>query len=291
MLRNQVEMALERWREPDRESGRFAASRAISLLEADVLGGGRPRARLATLREDVECAERCAAAGEIQADICDNGVDNDRSVFTQHYETKALDASLLLMSLVRFLPPRTCEPQHRSRDCRRADRGRARAPLPDRGDGRRDDGEEGDVQHHSFWLVSALVEIGESAAARDLCEKLLSYAAPSFYAEQLDPRTGRHLELPAGVHHLALINALTHVIRRGRARHASLAAGDWRPWEVIRAPSQPRGVRRRSTARSPVSRSNPSALTYRSRARAGAGRRLNSTHRAASTRRRWPWGR
>ena len=111
VLRNQVETALERWREPDRgiwevrgEPRHFTSSKLMCWVAAD------RGARLATLREDAECAERWrAAAGEIQADICDNGVDNDRSVFTQHYETKALDASLLLMSLVRFLPPRTCE--------------------------------------------------------------------------------------------------------------------------------------------------------------------------------------
>ena len=47
---------------------------------------------------------------------------------------------------------------------------------------------------------------------------------------------------PQAFTHLALINALTHVIRRGRARHASLAAGDWRPGGVIRAPSAARCV-------------------------------------------------
>ena len=39
----------------------------------------------------------------MHADICANGVD-ERGVFTQHYETDALDASVLLMPLVRFLP-------------------------------------------------------------------------------------------------------------------------------------------------------------------------------------------
>ena len=42
-------------------------------------------------------------ADEIHADICEHGVDG-RGVFVQHYETTALDASLLLMPLMRFLP-------------------------------------------------------------------------------------------------------------------------------------------------------------------------------------------
>src|SRR5262249_57424072 len=47
---------------------------------------------------------RQKAAYEIHADICANALD-DRGVFCQHYGTAALDASLLLMPLLRFLPP------------------------------------------------------------------------------------------------------------------------------------------------------------------------------------------
>jgi alpha,alpha-trehalase len=67
----------------------------------------------------------------------------------------------------------------------------------------------------SFWLVSALAEIGETARARQLCERLLSHASPlGLYAEELDPRSGRHLgNFPQAFTHLALINAVIHVIR------------------------------------------------------------------------------
>ena len=63
--------------------------------------------------------------------------------------------------------------------------------------------------------MSALVEIGEVARARDLCEKMLSYSSPlQLYAEEIDPRTGRHLgNFPQAFTHLALINAVMHVIR------------------------------------------------------------------------------
>jgi GH15 family glucan-1,4-alpha-glucosidase len=63
--------------------------------------------------------------------------------------------------------------------------------------------------------VSALCEIGEIDRARDLCEKLLSYASPlGLYAEEIDPRSGRHLgNFPQAFTHLALINAVMHVIR------------------------------------------------------------------------------
>ena len=76
-------------------------------------------------------------------------------------------------------------------------------------------GEEGTFTICSFWLVSALVEIGELPRARALCEKLLSYASSlQLYAEEIDPRSGRHLgNFPQAFTHLALINAVMHVIR------------------------------------------------------------------------------
>src|SRR6202007_2388098 len=60
-----------------------------------------------------------------------------------------------------------------------------------------------------------VAEMGELTGARELCEKLLSYASPlQLYAEEIDPRSGRHLgNFPQAFSHLALINAVMHVIR------------------------------------------------------------------------------
>ncbi len=76
-------------------------------------------------------------------------------------------------------------------------------------------GEEGSFTICSFWLVSALVEIGEISRARGLCEKLLAHASPlALYAEQIESSTGRHLgNFPQAFTHLALINAVVHIIR------------------------------------------------------------------------------
>ena len=51
--------------------------------------------------------------------------------------------------------------------------------------------------------------------ARELCERMLSYASPLYlYAEEIDASTGRHLgNFPQAFTHLALINAVMHVIR------------------------------------------------------------------------------
>jgi GH15 family glucan-1,4-alpha-glucosidase len=85
-------------------------------------------------------------------------------------------------------------------------------------------GEEGTFTICSFWLVSALVEIGEIERGRALCEKLLSYASPlGLYAEEIDPRTGRHLgNFPQAFTHLALINAVMHVIRADQGLEAGM---------------------------------------------------------------------
>ncbi len=66
----------------------------------------------------------------------------------------------------------------------------------------------------SFWLVSALAEIGQVARARALCAKLLSFASPlHLYGEELDAHDGAHLgNFPQAFSHLALINAVMHVI-------------------------------------------------------------------------------
>jgi GH15 family glucan-1,4-alpha-glucosidase len=94
-----------------------------------------------------------------------------------------------------------------------------------------DDGfsaEEGTFTICSFWLVSALSEIGEIERAKGLCEKLLSYASPlQLYAEEIDPKTGRHLgNFPQAFTHLALINAVMHVIRFDQQSEQSELSAD-----------------------------------------------------------------
>ncbi len=216
ILVRQVETALERWREPDRgiwevrgDPKHFTSSKVMCWVAAD------RGARLARIRDEHQLAQRWqAAADEIHADICAHGVDG-RGVFTQHYETEALDASLLLMPLVRFLP---AEDERIRRtvlaiaDELTVDGLVLRYRVEETDDGL--SGEEGTFTICSFWLVSALVEIGELARARRLCEKLLSHASPlGLFGEEIDAGSGRHLgNFPQAFTHLALINAVMHVI-------------------------------------------------------------------------------
>jgi GH15 family glucan-1,4-alpha-glucosidase len=92
------------------------------------------------------------------------------------------------------------------------------------------EGKEGTFLICSFWLVSALCEIGELDRARSLCERLLGYSSPlGLFAEEIDPQTGRHLgNVPQAFTHLALINAVIHVVRADE--EAVAAQSPWSEW-------------------------------------------------------------
>jgi GH15 family glucan-1,4-alpha-glucosidase len=222
VLVRQVEAAIANWREPDRgiwevrgEPKHFTSSKMFCWVACD------RGARLAILREDVERAERWqAAADEIHADVCQNGVDS-RGVFVQHYDTDALDASVLLMPLVHFLPADDERIRNTVMTIARelTEDGLVLRYRPEEtDDGLK--GREGTFLICSFWLVAALVLIDELPQARDLCERILGFASPlGLYAEEVDPRTGRHLgNFPQAFTHLALINAVMHVIRADEQR-------------------------------------------------------------------------
>jgi GH15 family glucan-1,4-alpha-glucosidase len=217
ILKRQVEQAIEHWHKPDQgiweargPARHFLSSKLMCWVACD------RGARLARLHDEPDYAERWQkVADEIHADILAHGLD-ERGVFVQHYDTTALDASVLLMPLVRFLPAddeRIRRTVLAVADELSVDGLVLRYRTDETDDGL--SGEEATFTICSFWLVSALVEIGETARARELCEKLLSYASPlGLYAEEIDPRTGRHWgNFPQAFTHLALINAVMHVIR------------------------------------------------------------------------------
>ena len=170
VLKKQVEEAIKHWREPDRgiwevrgEPQHFTSSKMMCWVAAD------RGAKLAERKVRSDYAQQWRTiAEEIKADILDHGV-NSRGVFTQRYGSDALDASLLQVVLTRFLP--SDDPRVRTTVLAIADE------LTEQGLVLRyrveatDDGligEEGTFTICSFWLVSALVEIGEVSRA-DIC--------------------------------------------------------------------------------------------------------------------------
>jgi GH15 family glucan-1,4-alpha-glucosidase len=221
----QVEDALAHWQRPDcgmwevrGEPRHFTSSKVFCWVAAD------RGAKLARIRGDAARAERWQqAADEIHEDVLAHAVD-ERGVFTAHYGATTLDASALLIPLLGFLPPddkRAQETVLAIADELSEDDLVLRYRPDETDDGFTSD--EGSFTMCSFWLVSALVMIGELDRARALCGKLLSYASPlQLYAEEIDPHTGRQLgNFPQAFTHLALINAVMQVIRAERGERPS----------------------------------------------------------------------
>ena len=217
LIREQVEGAMSCWRDPDQgiweargEPEHYVSSKLMAWVAFD------RGARLARSHGEDAHAERWAEeANAVRQDILTHGV-SERGVFRQHYATDALDASTLLVPLVRFLPP----DDERVRATVVAisdeltDHGLVLRYRPEETDDGLDGAREGTFLICSFWLASALSEIGARHHARELCRRLLAAAgALGLYAEELDAGSGAHLgNFPQAFTHLALINAVSHVI-------------------------------------------------------------------------------
>ena len=220
-LCRQVESAIAVWQKPDQgiweargDPKHYVSSKLMCWVALD---------RGCRLADRIGDADRLArwteVSKQIRDDILENGV-SERGVFRQHYGTDALDASTLLVPLVRFLPPDDERVVNTVKAISEelTEHGLVlRYRVEDTDDGLH--GEEASFLICSFWLVSALSEIGERQRAREMCEKLLSIAGPlGLYAEELDAKTGRHWgNFPQAFTHLALVNAVSHVISDDRA--------------------------------------------------------------------------
>ncbi|GAB2641500.1 glycoside hydrolase family 15 protein [Kribbella swartbergensis] len=155
-----------------------------------------------------------ATADEIHREVCEKAFDTDRGTFTQAYGSKALDAAVLLIPQVGFLPP----------DDPRVV-GTVEAVQKELGyDGfvRRyitshvDDGlagDEGVFLICSFWLADSLALIGRVGEARNLYDRLVALRNDvGLLAEEYDPATGRMLgNFPQAFSHLGLVNTGWHL--------------------------------------------------------------------------------
>jgi alpha,alpha-trehalase len=211
-----VDLAAKVWREPDQ--GIWEARGAPQHYVSSKLMCWVALDRAASLGEMAGEPDRAAqwraTADEIKADILEHGV-TPEGVLRQHYDTDALDASVLLAANFEFLP---------ADDERLVATVKAIAEqLTENGFVLRyrtdetDDGlsgKEGTFLICSFWLVSALAVIGERQQARDLMERLLRVGSPlGLFAEEFDVETGRHLgNFPQAFSHLALIEAAGRII-------------------------------------------------------------------------------
>jgi alpha,alpha-trehalase len=216
IVESQAECATQVWRQPDQgiweargAPQQYVSSKLMCWVALD------RAAKLAGIRgeTDLQTAWQ-ATADEIKADILEHGL-SDRGVLRQHYDTDALDASVLLAAIFGFLP----HDDERLRasvlaiDEELTENGFVlRYKTDETDDGL--SGKEGTFLICSFWLVSALAIIREEQKARDLMERLLRIASPlGLYAEEFETGTARHLgNFPQAFSHLALIQAGSAII-------------------------------------------------------------------------------
>ncbi|MFF3318659.1 glycoside hydrolase family 15 protein [Streptomyces sp. NPDC003035] len=185
-----------------------AVDRTIKLIESGDADG--PLERWRELRD------------EIHRDVCEKGYDQERNTFTQSYGSKELDASLLLIPQMGFLPPDdkrvigTIEAIQR--ELSTEDGFVLRYPTA--GEEAGVDGLEGDEGAFlacSFWLADDLAMIGRVDEARKLFERLLALRNDlGLLAEEWDPRLQRQVgNFPQAFSHVPLIDTALRLTASG----------------------------------------------------------------------------
>lgn len=185
-----------------------AVDRTIKLVESGDVEG--PLERWYELRDD------------IHRDVCERGYDKERNTFTQSYGSKELDASLLLIPQMGFLPPDdkrvigTIEAIQRELSTEDGFILR----YPTEGEEAGVDGLEGDEGAFlacSFWMADDLAMIGRVDEARQLFEKLLSLRNDlGLLAEEWDSRLQRQVgNFPQAFSHVPLIDTALRLTASG----------------------------------------------------------------------------
>jgi GH15 family glucan-1,4-alpha-glucosidase len=224
-LRTIVDLAIEHWELPDSSiwevrsrREQYTYSKLMCWVAVD--RGLRIAARY-RLPHDEQRWKSARLA--MHRRITTHGYSKKREAFVQILGGDALDAALLRISQVRFLPDR--DPRIRST---------VRAIAEHLGSGvllRRyrteesPDGLEGDEGAFllcSFWLADALAHLGEVEEAQRIFERLITFASPlGLYSEEVNPRTGEFLgNYPQAFTHLALVGAAVNI---ERARKGQIA--------------------------------------------------------------------
>jgi GH15 family glucan-1,4-alpha-glucosidase len=202
------------WDEPDNGLWEVRGSRQHFVHSKVMVWAGLDRAIRSVERHGVDgpVADWRRLRDRVHADVCERGYDRDRGTFTQYYGSTGLDAALLLIPRVGFLP--WSDPRVRGTvDAVRAD-------LEHDGFVRRYDtavdgqeGSEGAFLAASFWLADALHGIGRRDEAKEMFQRLIELANDvGLLAEEYDPRIQRQVgNTPQAFSHLALINAARHL--------------------------------------------------------------------------------
>lgn len=210
-----VDWVCEHWDEPDEGMWEVRNGRQRFTSSALMCWVAIERAmRMASRRGRPAPVEQWRRTrDEIHDAIHDHGWSDEQQAFTQRFDGTALDASILLMPMMKFISP--TDPKWISTlnaigDSLVHDALVDRYDLGEAEDGV--DGGEGSFTICSFWYVEALARSGRVGEARVLFDKLLTYASPlGLFSEEIGI-TGRQLgNFPQAFSHLALISAATYL--------------------------------------------------------------------------------
>jgi GH15 family glucan-1,4-alpha-glucosidase len=175
-----------------------AFDRAVKLVETCNCAAGENLERWKKTRD------------EIHADVCEKGYNTNKKAFTQYYGTDALDASLLMMPMVDFLPATDERVRNTIEAIQRelVEDGFVLRYRPQQKNVDGLPGHEGVFLPCSFWLATCLHLLGKKSEARELFERLLSLRNDlGLFSEEYDPIQQRQLgNFPQAFSHLALVN-------------------------------------------------------------------------------------
>ena len=224
LARHLIEFVVEHWQDPDQglwemrgAARQFTHSKVMAWVALD-----RAVHAIEKFGVDGPLDRWRATRQQIHDDVCAKGFDAERNTFTQSYGSRELDASLLMIPLVHFLPatdPRmrgTIEAIQREL---MSDGFVRRYRTETKGDGLPPG--EGAFLACTFWLVDNLALLGRIDDATALFERLLALRNDvGLLAEEYDPRRGRMVgNFPQAFTHVGLVNS-AYNLDRARRSHA-----------------------------------------------------------------------
>jgi len=208
------------WAEPDEGMWEIRAARQQFTLSKMMVWAAFDRA-VKTIEQfdaDGPLDRWRALRDHIHAEVCARGFDLARGTFTQTYGAKQLDASLLLLPIIGFLPasdPRVIGTIEAIQRELVVDGFVQRYPTGPAVNIDGLAGSEGAFLACSFWLVDALVLAGRRDEARALFERLLAVRNDvGLLSEEYDPHARRLIgNFPQAFSHVALINSARNLSR------------------------------------------------------------------------------
>ena len=168
-----------------------------------------------------------ALRDQIHRDVCEKGFDRRRNAFVQYYGADTLDAALLMMPMVGFLPPTDPRVMGTVEGIRRelvsgglVMRYRSDSNVDGLPPG------EGVFLPCSFWLVDNLASAGRRDEAEELFERVISLSNDvGLFSEEYDPVARRMLgNFPQAFTHISLVNSVHNLnMAKGASQHHSNA--------------------------------------------------------------------